>query len=81
MSKNSGKPSATKSATVKKIIPSLHPELPEKAEIEINGCDDLYRELRIENKLKDSRGKEVRLKKDAHVEVTIKADPADTTGT
>ncbi|MGC1906363.1 MAG: hypothetical protein WA715_21265 [Candidatus Acidiferrum sp.] len=53
------KPSAAKSATVKKVIPPLHPELPEKAEIEIDGCDDLYRELRIENKLKDRPGKEL----------------------
>jgi hypothetical protein len=64
--------------TVKKIITPLHPDLPEKAEIAVEGADELYREIRIENTLKDEKGNEVRLKPGAHVEVTVEADPKDT---
>ncbi len=75
---DSNKPAATKPATVKKIIESPHPEIPEKAEISIGGCDPLYQELRIENKLTDEKGKEVKLKQGAHIDVTLEADPKDT---
>jgi hypothetical protein len=75
----SSKPAATKPATVKKIIESPHPEIPEKAEIAIDGCDPLYQELRIENKLTDEKGNEVKLKEGAHIDVTLEADPKDTT--
>jgi hypothetical protein len=73
------KPTATKPAVVKKVIQPPHPDMPEKAEIAIEGCDELYREIRIENSLTDEKGNEVKLKKGAHVEVTIEADPKDTT--
>ena len=62
---------------VEKIIPSPHPGLPEKAQISIEGADHLYRELRIENKLSDENGDGVKLKKGAHVEVSVtKVDDA-----
>ena len=35
--------------TVEKIIAPLSPSQPEKAQIEVHGADDLYREIRIEN--------------------------------
>jgi hypothetical protein len=75
----SKKLTATKPATVKKIIGSPHPEIPEKAEISIDGCEPLYQELRIENKLTDENGNEVKLKPGAHIDVTLEADPKDTT--
>jgi hypothetical protein len=45
----SPKPAATSAAIVRKIIESPHPEIPEKAEIVIDDCDELYREPRILN--------------------------------
>ena len=73
------KPATTMPGTVQKIIKPLHPDLPEKAEITVEGADDLYREIRIENTLTDEKGNEVKLKPGAHVEVTVEADPKDTT--
>ena len=56
--------SVTLPGTVAKVIPSPIPSEPEKAQISIEGADDLYREVRIENALKDGEdGNEVRLKK------------------
>jgi hypothetical protein len=72
------KPNTTMPGTVKKIIKPVHPDLPEKAEIALEGADELYREIRIENTLKDDQGKEVQLKPGAQVEVTVEADPQDT---
>ena len=79
---NSGeaeKPTVTLPGTVQKIITSPHPEIPEKAEIALDGADDLYKEIRIENTLTDEKGNEVKLKPGAEVEVTVEADPKDTT--
>ena len=72
------KPNTTMPGTVKKIIKPVHPDLPEKAEIAVDGADELYREIRIENTLTDAKGKEVQLKPGAQVEVTVEADPKDT---
>jgi len=72
------KPSVTLPGTVEKIIKSCHPSIPEKAEIVVQGADDLYQEIRIENTLKDENEKEVSLKEGAEVEVTVEADPAAT---
>ncbi|MFZ0815886.1 MAG: hypothetical protein WAM78_10220 [Candidatus Sulfotelmatobacter sp.] len=72
------KPSVTLPGTVEHIIKPLHPSEPEKAQITIEGADDLYREIRIENSLTDENGDEVRLKKGAEVEVTVEAHPAAT---
>ena len=69
---------AKKSGTVRKIIKPIVPSEPEKAEIVIHEADDLYREIRIENKLVDSEGKKVKLKPNAPVEVTVEADEKDT---
>ena len=47
MNKNSNdhneKPSTTPPGVVQKVIPSPHPSVQEKAEIEVTGTDDLYR--------------------------------------
>jgi hypothetical protein len=72
------KPSVTLPGTVEHIIKPSHPSEPEKAQIAIEGADDLYREIRIENSLTDENGDEVRLKKGAEVEVTVEAHPSAT---
>jgi hypothetical protein len=64
--------------TVEKIIPSIDPDEPEKAQIAITGAEELYREIRVENSLQDATGKEVGLKEGAEVEVTIAAQPEAT---
>ena len=75
------KPSVTLPGTVDRIIQSPHASIPEKAEISVQGADELYQEIRIENTLTDEHGDEVRLKKGAHVEVTVEAELAATTAT
>ena len=72
------KPKTTKQGNVKKIIKPIVPGQPEKAEISVHGADDLYKELRIENTLEDSKGHKVKLKPGAEVEVTVEADLKDT---
>lgn len=68
-------PSTTMPGTVEKIIPSPRPSQPEKAQIAIDGADQRHRDLRIENTLTDEHGDDVKLKKGAHVEVTVTAEP------
>lgn len=72
------KPTTTLPGTVEKIIKPAHPADPEKAEIAVEGADELYREIRIDNTLEDGDGKKVRLKPGAKVDVTIEADSSDT---
>jgi hypothetical protein len=72
--RNPEQPSATMPGTVDKIIPSPGPSQPEKAQIAVDGADHRYRDLRIENTLTDENGDDVKLKKRAHVEVTITAE-------
>ena len=72
------KPSTTLTGTVEKIIPSPYAGAPEKAQIAVEGADDLYKELRVENTLTTEDGEEVRLKKGAQVEVKIEASPEAT---
>ena len=72
------KPKAKKPGAVRKVIKPIIPSEPEKAEIVVHGADDLYKEIRIENELTDSKGKKVKLKSNAPVEVTIEADEKDT---
>ena len=67
-----------KPGTVQKIIKPVYPQAPEKAEISVEGADDLYREIRIDNVLEDNKGKEVKLKEGAPVEVTVEAASKDT---
>jgi hypothetical protein len=67
-------PSSTLPGTVGKIIPSVSPSKPEKAQIAVDGPDRGYRDLRIDNALTDEHGDDVKLKKGAHVEVTVTED-------
>jgi hypothetical protein len=68
-------PSVTLPGTVDKIIPSPSPSKPEKAQVAVEGADRRHRDLRIENELTDEHGGDVKLKKGAHVEVTVTSDP------
>ena len=75
---NDGRPNTTLAGTVEKIIPSLSPDQPEKAEIVLDDGEPLYREIRIENVLKDEDGEELHLKPAAPVDITVEADEKDT---
>jgi hypothetical protein len=72
------KVNVTLPGTVEKIIPAIGNQVPEKAQIQLEGADELYREIRIDNTLEDVDGNPVSLKKGADVDVTIEADPDDT---
>jgi hypothetical protein len=50
---------------------SSRPGQPEKAQIAVAGAKRPHRNLRIENILTDEHGDDVKLKKGAHVEVTV----------
>jgi predicted DNA-binding antitoxin AbrB/MazE fold protein len=64
---------------VQKVLKPIVPREPEKAEISVEGADDLYREIRVENTLTDENGEKVRLKPGAEVDVIIEADTDATT--
>lgn len=63
--------SVTVPATVNRIIPSPRHSLPEKAQIALDGPERRHRNIRIENALIDEHGVNVKLKKGAHVDVTV----------
>jgi len=66
-------PSTTMPGTVDKIIPSARPSQPEKAQIAVDETDLPYRDFRIENTLTDEHDDDVKLKKGAHVDITVTA--------
>jgi hypothetical protein len=66
------RPSVTLSASVDKIIPSRGSQS-EKVQIGIENTDRGHRDLRIESSLTDEHGDDVKLKKGAHVAVTVTA--------
>jgi hypothetical protein len=71
----SEQPSVSMPGIVDKIIASSGPSQPEKAQIAVGEADHGYQDLRIENTLADEHGDDVSLKKGAHVEVTVTAEP------
>jgi hypothetical protein len=73
------KVAVTLPGTVEKIIKPIVPSEPEKAQIAIEGADDLYREIRIDNTLQNEKGEDVSLKPGVQVEVTVEAEPEATT--
>ena len=73
------KAAVTLPGTVEKVISPLIPGMPEKAQISIEGAEDLYKEIRVENSLEDEAGNQRKLKKGAEVQVTIEADADSTT--
>jgi hypothetical protein len=75
----SEKTSITLPGTVEKILKFPIPDEPEKAQIAVEGADELYREIRIDNTLRNEDGEEVSLKPGARVEVTLEAETEATT--
>lgn len=75
----SEKPRVTLPGTVEKIVKPPIPSEPEKAQIAVEGADELYREIRIDNTLTNENGEEVKLKLGAQVEVTVEAEAKATT--
>ena len=71
------KPNVKLPGKVEKVIESAYE--PEKAEISIEGADPLYREIRIENSLKDESGREVRLEENDQVDVTVESEETEET--
>jgi uncharacterized protein YfaS (alpha-2-macroglobulin family) len=69
----SEKPSTTLPGTVNEIMKSPLQSEPERAQILIEEADHSYLEVRIENTLIDEKGKEVRLKLGANVQVTVRS--------
>ena len=61
--------------SVKKVIRSILPNEPEKAEIEIDEADHLYKEIRIENVVIDEKGEKGPLKQGEEVDIVLEADP------
>ena len=59
---------------VEKVIKPVVPSEPEKAQIEIDEGDPLYREIRIENVLSDEQGEKTRLTPGTEVDVIVEAD-------
>jgi hypothetical protein len=70
--------SVTLPGAVDKVIKSPDPSEPDKAQIVVEGADELYREIRIDNTLQTEKGEEVALKPGTDVDVTVEA-PADAT--
>jgi hypothetical protein len=71
--------SATLPATVETIVKSPIPNVPEKAQIRLEGAEAPYRELRFENTLTNDNGDHVSLQPGARVKVTVKAETKNTT--
>ena len=72
---NDKKASATLPGRVERIIkPHPHSGETEKAQIEVEGADHLYKEIRVPNRLIDDEGNKVKLRQGAQVEVKIEAD-------
>jgi hypothetical protein len=57
LKKEKDKTSTTLPGTVEKIIKPIVPGEPDKAQIEVEKAEDLYREIRIDNVLKDEKAK------------------------
>jgi len=61
--------------SVKKIIKPILRNEPEKAEIQIDEADELYKEIRIENVVTDEKGKKDILKQGEDVDIVVETDP------
>jgi len=59
---------------VQKVITPCYPSQAEKAQIDIEEADDLYREIRVDNVLTDEKGKTRALKPGEEVDIIIEAD-------
>jgi hypothetical protein len=59
---------------VQTIIPPVAGSKPELVQILLSGCEELYREIRFENKLQDGSGSPLCVKVGAKVEITIEVE-------
>lgn len=66
-------------ATVEKVIKAAVPTQPDKAQINIEEADDLYREIRIENVVTDDDGQKAQLKPGEQVDLIVETDGDATT--
>ena len=73
-----GKKTQKLRGTVEKVIKPVFPGQVEKAQIDVQGADDLYKEIRIENVVTDENGKKAGLKPGAEVDVIVEADSSAT---
>jgi len=73
-----GKKRKKMKGTVQKIIKSPFPNQPEKAQIEIEDGDHLYREIRVENVVTADDGEKAKLREGADVDVIVEADSSAT---
>jgi hypothetical protein len=71
------RPWKTVPARVSKLVKVGLSDQPEKVEIAITAADDLFREIRIENKFTGVDGRTVALTNGAHVDVTFEAETKD----
>jgi hypothetical protein len=69
------KASTTLPGTVDKIVKSPARGEPEKAQIAVEGADQKFKDIRIENALTDGLGQEVQLESGAKVKVKITTEP------
>jgi predicted DNA-binding antitoxin AbrB/MazE fold protein len=72
------RPSRTVPGVVSKILNPTFFQETEKVEISVSAADDLFREIRIENKLTNVDGEPVALKNGARVDVTFEANLSET---
>lgn len=68
------KASTTLPGTVDKIVKPPAPGKREQAQILVEGADQIYKEIRIENALTNDLGQEVRLEPGDKVRVTIASE-------
>ena len=68
-------PSISLQGIIDKIIPSPQPNQAEGAQIAIKEDNLPEQDLRIENSFTDEHGDDVKLKKGAHVDITVTAEP------
>ena len=59
---------------VQKVIKPKTESSPGTVQIQIEGCEELYKEIRTENQVKDEQGNTAQLKPGAEVDVIIEAD-------
>jgi len=59
---------------VEKVVEPVYPGQKEKAQIEVEDAEPLYRELRVDNEVVDENGHRSALEPGAKVDVIIEAD-------
>jgi hypothetical protein len=62
---------------VKQIIPPVAGFKPELVEIQLQGCEELYRDIRFENKLQDGSGSALCVTEGAEVEITVEVEASN----